>query len=190
MINLLPPKEKEGIISERNEKLAVVLGNLFIISLVCLALVLISLKFYILSEDTYSKINLESVKEKYQTSEFLSLKESIQKYNADLIKIDDFYKKEIYFSDALKVILNTKRPSGLYLNSINISEILNIKESDRVKAVISGVSNTRDDLQVFRDNLENNKKIVNVYFPPNSWVKPADVNFSITLEILRDENQK
>ena len=204
MINLLPPKEKEELILEKNKKLVVILGNVVLISLVCLALVLFSLKFYILGEISSEKSFLDNTEKKYQNPDFLHFKNLLQKYNAKLIKIDAFYKKEIYFSGILKTILEIQRPKGLSLISINInktkednppqSTTQKTLRTGNIKVTISGISDTRDNLLIFKRNIENNKEIENLYFPPYDWIKPKDINFYLTFETMqlnkKNENSK
>ena len=152
------------------------------VSLVCLILILLSLKFYILEDITYHQNILDSALKTYQTPDFLSFKGIIQKYNSQLIAIDNFYKKEVYLNQALKAVLDTDRPTGLYFTNISIEK--NVE--NKALVALSGFSNSRDNLLIFKNSLEHSQKITNVYFPPDSWVKPVNVNFSITLEY---ENQ-
>jgi len=187
MINLLPPQEKELLFLERNKKLAIVLGYTIIIALIYLALVLFSVKFYILGELSRQKNILNTTEAKYQTADFLSYNNLVKKYNDDLVKADTFYKKEIYFSNLVKTILDIQRPEGLFFSDISIKT--NDKDN-KIKATISGISNTRDNLLTFKDNIEHSNKIENIYFPPNSWIKTKDINFYITLEILPNEKSK
>ena len=166
---------------EKSKKLAIIIGSMILISLCCLVLVLISLKFYILKEVFYQKTILSNIEKQYQTPDSMQVKGILQKYNKTFASIDNFYKTEIYFSDILKIILEVQRPQDLYFTNI-VMEKSKDKEN-RVKVGISGVSNTRDDLLVFKDNINGNKKIENVYFPPDSWIKQKDINFSLTFEI-------
>jgi len=186
MINLLPPLEKEELLIKKNERLIVVLGSMFLIPTICLVLVLFSLKFYILGEVVSQSTILENIEKKYQTPDFLSSKELVQKYNLTLIKADDFYKKQIYLSDALKSISEIQRPEGLYLTNINIKRI---KDNGKFNVAISGMSDTRDNLLIFKDNLENNKKIENIYFSPDYLTRPFDINFNLTFEINNEDQR-
>lgn len=181
MINLLPPEEKERLILEKKKKLVIVLGNVIIISLICLILILFSLKFYILGEITSQKIALDNIEKKYQTPDFLLFKQIVQKYNSILVKIDNFYKKETYFNDALETILEIQKPDGLYLSDISVARI---KENNKIKVTASGISDNRDNLSILKSNIENNEKIENFYFPPNNWIKPKDIEFYLTFEIM------
>lgn len=179
MINLLPPKEKEELLFQKKRNLVIVLGSMTVISLVCLSLVLLSLKFYVLQQVIYKKAILQSTQKEYQTADFLALKNYIQKYNTTLNIVDNFYKKEIYFSDALKTIVGIERPSGIYFTSVAIEKS---KTDNNVKITIYGTSNTRDELVLFKHNIESNNNITNAYFPPDSWIKPTNVNFYVTFE--------
>ena len=185
MINLLPPKEKEILRIERNKNLIIVLSYVVIISLICLALVLFSLKLYILEDVNYQKYALQNAEKEYKTSEFLAVKENIIKYNKDLTSVSSFYQNSLYLSDMLKTILSVQRPSGLYFTNIDMKRG---KEAKKISVIISGKSDSRDNLLDFKKNIESNGKIKNVNFPLNSWIKPSNITFSLTLEIFKDEN--
>ncbi len=192
MINLLPPKEKEQLFLERKKKLVIILGYITIISLICLSLVLFLVKLYILEQVGHKKSILDTTEKKYQTSDYLFYNNLVKKYNKDLVTANTFYKKQIYFSDIIKTILDIQRPDGLFFNDMSIknsekdNKIKNSEKDNNIKVTVSGISNTRDNLLIFKDNIENNNKIKNVYFPPNSWIKTKDINFYVTFEILYD----
>ena len=185
MINLLPPEEKEALRVERNKNLIIVLSYIVIISLICMALVLFSLRLYILEDVNYQKDALVNAEKEYKTSEFFALKENIIKYNKDLSSVNSFYQNSVYLSDMFKTILSVQKPSGLYFTNIDMKRS---KESKKVSVIISGKSDNRDNLLVFKKNIESNEKIKNVNFPLNSWIKPIDITFNLTFEILKDEN--
>jgi len=177
MINLLPLKEKEELKIERNRKLVIVLGNVVVIFLVCLFLILFSLKFYILGEIVSQKTFLDDVEKKYQNKDILFLKQTVEEYNTILTKVNSFYKKEIYFSNAIEIVLGVSKPDDLYLTSISMN-----REGDKIKINFSGISETRDSLLVFKNNIENVSLLENIYFPPSNWIKSKDINFSFTLD--------
>ena len=186
MINLLPPKEKKELQQERYKKLVAVLGFTFLVSLVCLALILYALKFYILQRWVTEKANLTSTTQQYE-KDSTAIKNEIRKYNVAFGKLQDFYKTEVYFSEMLKFIIDIQRPNGVSFDTINLS--LN-KEGDRVKVSINGTSNTRENLLEYKERLENsllmeNKyRMENIYFPPESWVKPTGISFKLSFDII------
>jgi hypothetical protein len=185
MINLLPLEDKQKLSLRNKEKLSVVLGIVALVSLVCLTLILLSIKFYILAKTDYQKNILEQAEKKYQTPEFISFNGIVQKYNTTLTQLNSFYKKEIYFNQALKIITDTPSPKGLYLTYF----LLNRDKNGMVQVNVSGVSNTRENLLTFRKNIEAVEEIKNSYFSPESWASPKDVSFSLTFEIDQNEKQ-
>jgi|SRR3989344_5255715 len=180
MINLLPSKEKQGLLFQKYRNLIIVLGSMVIIFLICLSLVLLSLKFYILQRVSYEKYILEETEKSYQTADFSSLLDSIKKNNISLSKIDSFYKKESYLSNALKTILDIKRSGGISFNDI----VLNHPETNGViKVSIYGTSISRDELLSFKENIDSQKEIKNVNLPPENLIKPSNASFYVTFEI-------
>ncbi len=185
MINLLPPEEKHKLMSKKKERLTTILGIVFLIFLICLTLVLLSIKFYILTATDYQKDTLRENEQKSQAADFMNFKNIIQKYNSTLVQLDSFYKKEIYFSQALKTITAVPKPAGLDLLNFSLSRDI----SGKIKVSVSGFSDTRNDLLVFKTNIEENQKIKNFYFSPDSWINPENANFSLTFEIDQNEKQ-
>ena len=187
MINLLPPKEQEELKLEAKKKLVMVLGNVVIVSLICFFLVLLSLKFYILGEIVSQKAILDYAERQYQTEDFLFFKQIMEKYNKVLVKIDSFYKKKANFSHPLKYILEIQKSDGLYFTDINMDKV---REDNKIKVSIHGISDTRDNLLTLKNNIENSlslnldqsKGIKNVYFPPNNWIKSKNINFHFTFD--------
>ena len=186
MINLLPPEEKQKLFLEKKRKLAVILGIIALVFLACLTLVLLSIKFYILAETDYQKNILKQIQQENQITDLENYNNIIQKYNKILDQISSFYKEEIYFSQVLKDISDIPNPKGLRLTNFS----LNRGQNRKIKVNVSGASSTRDDLILFKKNIEDDKKIKNPYFSPESWINPKNVNFSLSFEIYKDEEQK
>jgi hypothetical protein len=185
MINLLPPKEKEELLLQKYKRLVVVLGNMVLISVVCLTLILFALKFYVLSEISFQKLNLDLANQKYTTDGTMTFKEMIKKYNASLVKMDAFYKQTTYMSDILKNVLGVNRAPGIYFKDISINRLRKDSTSpgsDEVKISITGYSSTRESLILFKEALEKNDKIKNISFPPQNWVKDSDIDFEVKFE--------
>ena len=192
MINLLPPKEKEQLVLESNRKLTIVLGNIVLVSLVSLVLVLFSLKFYILEQLVLQKSTLSDIEKNYQSNDFIVVKENMQRYNGFIIKMYNFYNDQAYLSDSLKIISEVNNPNGLYFKSINLDNTGN----GGADIKITGFSNTRENLQLFKNNIEEIKKnqsiykIENIYFPPYVWLKANDIDFNLTFKIVKNDQSK
>jgi len=186
MINLLPFEEKNKLLSEKRAKLAVILVFSVLVSLISMALILLSIKFYILAETDYQKKMLEQIRKENQTADFVTFSGIIKKYNAILSQIDSFYKKEIYFSQALNIIAGFQMPQDLSLTNFSLTR----DDSGKISVNVSGKSLTRNSLLLFKKNIEQDPKIKNSYFSPESWVNPKNINFSLSFEIKKDENQQ
>jgi len=181
MINLLPPIEKQKLSFEKEQRLATIWGIIVLISLVCLVLILLAMKFYILIEtDAQNQALKQTIQEK-QTKEATDLAGVIQGYNKTLSRLDSFYKKEIYFNQVFKIITGVPAPKNLYLTDFSL-----IRENNMVKVKVSGTSDTRDNLILFRDNLEKTELIKNPRFSSDSWINQKNVRFSLTFEVVEN----
>jgi len=180
MINLLPPQEKRDLYSQAQTKLAIVLGNMALIVVVCLLLMLISLKFYLLGQVDYYQSLLQIAEKEYGTPSILAAKETVKNYNADLAKIDAFYRQQNNLSDALALVSTIQKPPGIHFSGISIARE---KGAMTMLVTVSGTSDTRDTLIALRDTLSKNPKIQNVAFPPDSWTKDSAIDFQVTFQI-------
>ena len=180
MINLLPPQEKRVLLSETNKRLALVLCFGAVVVLACLILMLLSLYFYLLVQLSFQKEALDEAKGKYQTADFLEYKNLIGQYNAVLSKTDDFYKKEVYIANALKEIAVVEKPQAVRLQSIAMEPLKN----GSVKVTATGTADSRANLLLFKNALQARKQITNLQFPPDNWIKPANITFLATFEIM------
>lgn len=185
MINLLPIEEKEKLILKKKEKLTMIFGIVVLVSLICLVLILLSIKFYILAETDSQKNILLQIQQKNQIPNFANLNSTVKRYNGVLAQLISFYEKEIYFNRALKTIADIPSPDGLYLTNFSLIR----DKTGKVKASVSGNSATRENLLVYKKNIEDNKEIENPYFSPGSWISQKNVNFLLTFEIYQNEKQ-
>jgi len=179
MINLLPLSEKQRLNSEKKEKLVVILAIVALVCIVCFSLILTSIKFYMLSEVDYQNVLLANVQRETQTADFADFNKIVQDYNKTISQLDSFYKKQVYFNKVLETILQLPAPKGLFITNLT----LNRSGSDSVQVSLSGMSDTRENLLSFRESIEKDNKIKNLYFSPESWVSPENANFSLTFQI-------
>lgn len=186
MINLLPSREKEVLYSEQIKNLVMVLGYILLVSFICLVLILLSIKFYILTAVDYQKFLFSQAEKEYQFSGLASFKDAILKYNIILPQVLSFYKKDLYFSDILNLISGIERSEGLYFTKISLD---GQTSEDRVKVNISGVSNTRENLLLFQKEIQQESRLKNISFSPDSWINPKNANFNINFEFSQDGGQ-
>lgn len=182
MINLLPQQEKDRLKFEQMKRLVNILEAIALISFGCLALVLLSVKFYILSDAISQKVVLEEAQKKYQTADFIKTRDEIKDYNNKFQTLKNFYNNEVYFSSVLSGLSTIERPDGVYLTNIYLSW----KDSNTVEGNVSGFSSTRDNLLSYKTKLEENSNIKKVSFSQKSWVKSKDIDFYFTFEITKN----
>lgn len=180
MINLLPQKEKEERSFEQAKKLEIILEAIVLISVVCLILVLLSVDFYILGESVSRKFILKQAESQYKTTDFLKYKNILQGYNKNIAKVDSFYKNEAPIGSAIKKVAEIERPAGVYFNSLSLNRGEN---NNRIQVSISGNSDTRDNLLIFKRNIEKEDGVSNSNFSPESWINPTAISFNLTFEI-------
>ncbi len=73
-------------------------------------------------------------------------------------------------------------PSGTYLTNFNLN-LPPKKEEFWAQISLSGFSESREVLLSFKENLEKEAEFAEVYFPPENWVKPSDINFTVTFKL-------
>ncbi len=183
MINLLPLQEKQKIVLEKKTRLAIVLGIVVLVTLVCFILILLSIEFYILTGTDYQKSTLNQIKTENKNLDSVELTSVVKKYNGAVSQINSFYEKEFYINQALDIVSNIPTPKDLYLTNY----LINRNNDGGLKFEISGVSGTRDDLLVFKKNIEATKEIRSPIFSPESWLSPKNANFSLVFEIYKND---
>jgi len=174
MINLLPPQQKEELLEEEKYNLVLTLGILFLIFLISLILILFSIKIFISGEIEAQKILFLGEEKKFKESQIQNLEEKINISNQTFSKLNLFYQNQLNLTGILEKISGTL-PPGTYLTTLNFN---------LAQISLSGFSSTREILLEFKKNLEQEKIFGEIYFPPSNWVKPTDIDFSVTLRII------
>lgn len=182
MINLLPSKEKRELSIEKNIRITVILGSLAMLFLVCLSLLLLSINIFIVGGIETQKILFDQRAKELETFKMQSLQKDLVSFNKTLGYLDDFYGSRKDFVDVLKRVSDTV-PDGVILSNLS----LNPKAEGDLLCNLSGFSRDRETLLKFKENLEKEGMLKNINFPPASWVKPADINFSVSFGINDSE---
>ncbi len=185
MINLLPQKEKDVLYLKRVKNLSLVLGSIVVISIICMVFVLMSVKFYMLTEADNQKFLLTEAQKSYKSPTIEYLKNVIEKYNKLLPVVINFYQKRIYTSDVLAVISSVEKADGLYFTSMSLDSQTS---ENSVRVIISGTSDTRENLLAFQKKLSEQGKIKNVSFSPDSWISPTKTNFKVSFDFVKNGN--
>jgi len=178
-ISLLPKKEQELLVQEEHWKLTLILGFILLFFLISLALILFSIKTYIGGQAEVQKILL--AQKEIETPQMEDLEEKIKRSNLIFLNLNSFYETSLNPSEILEKISQTL-PSGIYINSFDF----NLSGGQYLAQVaLSGFSPDRETLLEFKKNLESQEVFKEVYFPPSSWVKQSDINFSLNFKIVK-----
>lgn len=175
MINLLPPEQKKELLEEEKLRLVLILGVVLLSILISQTLLLFGVKSYILADLEIGKIYFQQKVEELKIPRIKGLEERVENVNLSFSGLYSFYQKQIDSVVILEKISKTL-PKGTFLTTLNFNPSL-------LQGSLSGVSPTRESLLEFRDNLESEGSFSNVYFPPESWISPTDVNFNVNFKI-------
>lgn len=174
-INLLPPEQKEELLKEDKLKIVAILGLAAIAVLAAQILLLLLIKNYLGADLEIQKIYSRERAEELQAPALGELEDKIKSSGQTFTQLDSFYKNQKSTLDVLEKISATL-PESVYLTSLNF-----IPVSSQVS--LTGFSPTREKLLSLRENLEKEKIFSNVYFPQESWVNPADINFNVVFKL-------
>jgi len=183
MINLLPPKEKENLRLGRIKNLVIILCGTILVVIIFFVLILFFIKFSVLTELDSNKYVLERADKEYQSADISDIKNTIGNYNQAMIKASSFYQKELYISNILAVIFGISKPEGVRFFNISLDTQ---KYEDRVEVKVTGGSDTRDNLLLFKKSIEGQKSIKDISFSQESWLNPTNINFSLTFNFLKN----
>lgn len=180
MINLLPPEQKKNLLEQRQLRLVLILGSLFIFFILSTGLMLLIVKNYFLWTIQSQKILFEE-RQKI-VSLYKDNEQEITNYNSFFSDIYSVYEDRDSLTKALEQIYETF-PQGTYLTDFNFNMVKEKTKKGvqtRAKIAMVGFSPSRELLLVLKDNLENKDEFSDVYFSPNSWIDPIDPTFSVS----------
>jgi len=171
MINLLPPKEKNILLKEKNFRLVLVLEIILLVFLICLILVLLQVKIYISGRAEYQKALLQAETE---ASAIQELRKKINLANQSILAMKDFYQQSPDLTGILEKISGKILP-GMYLTSISYNQ-----STSRVS--LFGFSPTRALLVgQFKERLE--EDFADIHLPEENLLKKYDVDFVVNFKI-------
>lgn len=175
MINLLPPQQKEELISEENLKITLIWGIVILASLISFGLILFSIKNFILTDLEVQKVALSEAEKEMEDPAMKKAETTVTEYNTVILKLKSFYQSQNSLTEILEKIAKTI-PTGSYLTSFNIS-----KNASEIS--LAGYCPSRQILFDFNKNLEAMPDFKEVSFPAQNWNSPQDINFQVFLKL-------
>lgn len=181
MINLLPPEQKEEILTEKKFKLLLILEIVFVAFLLSFSLILFLVNISILNDLRIQETVLrEKEKSVVLNKEF---EEKLNQANADISFLNNFYQENTEFTQILEKIPGLL-PPGVYLTGLNLASLP--KEKNTFKVSLTGFCPNREALLLLKGNLEKEAIFSEIYFPTESWLKPNDINFAISFNFKKE----
>lgn len=180
MINLLPPQEKDVILTEAKKKIAIIIGFLILFFFACLILISISIRIYLQGYIESEKSFLAESEKEFSQSESQNLQERIKLANTLIKELNSFYGQKIYFSEIAEIVSKTL-PDNFYLTDFSLI----LSGEKEINVSLSGFAPLREDLFKFKENLETEEGFKNISFPPVNWVKARNIDFYVTFKIKR-----
>jgi len=174
MINLLPPTEKK---EQKENKLFLKILDLellFFAFLIFLTLIffLILIRFQVLIKEKEVFLSLKNK----ELILYQEIEKDVDLFNSLTSKVKSILKSEKKATPILEKIISLS-PEGISLE--NISFTLE-KDKNYFQVNLYGFASDRTDLVLLKLKLEENFKEVS--FSPESWVKPTDINFSVSFK--------
>lgn len=183
MINLLPSQEKEVLAQEENWKLILVLGIIFLASVLSLSLILFSIKIYTSNQTEIQKSALLQKEKELNTPQNRDLERKSAFLNQKLAMLDSFYKREVSLTDLLDKI-SKMMPDGMFFTSFSYTSASAPNPDFLGNIVISGFAADREILFKFKEKIEEEKNFKDIDFPLSNLVSPVNINFSLGFKVV------
>ena len=178
MINLLPAQQKKELLEEKDLRLILILGILFLSFLLSLFLVLFLMKNYIAVDLEIKRIVLEEEKTAVAFSQ--GTEREIIEANTLLSDLKFFYQNTYTMTSVLEKFQKILTPET-YLTNLNIA-IIKEGQAKVAQVSFSGYCPDRETLLQFKEIIKEEGWVSSVSFSPESWIKPTEINFSASLK--------
>jgi len=173
MINLLPPKQKEFLASEKKKRLILILGIVFLIFFISLTLVFLSVGFYISGQSEARIIVLEQKQKEFQGTKISALEQEITLANDTVLELNSFYQER---ASLIKIFeqISELLPQDAYLHSFACQD---------QEIQLAGFAPTRASLLQLRQSLIDQEEFSDVSFPGEPWIYASNIDFVVSFRI-------
>lgn len=178
--NLLPPKEKEGLLRKKTElSLNKILEVFLLFSLILGGFILGIYIYFNVLIINYQDL-IKDKKESVAFKEAEKTRQMVIEVNKKIKKISDFQKKDLIFYPIIEEIINSIPSKEVYLNQI---KIISKKEEDPFLEVsLSGFAFYRDGVLELEKALKASPRFFDLTSPFTNLIQPQDIDFSFTFK--------
>lgn len=189
MLNLLPPQQKKEILDEEKWKISLILIIIATFFLTVFFLVLLLINIAILGNLEIQKINSGQQGENPDNAQMQNLRVALNDFNETVSNLDEFYENQLVLTDTIQEMSNLLNASDLYVTDLNFTKSPQSEEF-LAQVYLSGFAVKRDSLLDFKRRLEEIKNFQEIDFPPSSWVKPNNINFTASFKIKKSQTSQ
>jgi len=179
-LNLLPPEEKENLLSNRLSRKITLLGINFIALLAIFIFLLIAILFAINIKLKIAQDNLEVIQNNLKIEKFKNLQLTIKQINDEIDSLDKIQTNYRHYSEFLKDI-TAIIPSTIFVKKISIDT--------QNKVILEGWSQSRDSLLALQENLKKSNNFEKIENPLTNLVKPINIDFQLSFFIKENAFQ-
>jgi len=177
MINLLPEGEKQEIFKRRRWKLWLIFEVALFLFLVSLAFVFLTSRVYLAGELVIQQEIIAEREKEVGLQAITDFQKQVADLDLTLQNVKSFYQRQPNLTAVFQALFETL-PTEVSLTTLSF-----IQDPATDKINVTGFAPTREDLLLFKENLESNSVFQKVNFPPTTWVSPTDIEFSLSLEL-------
>jgi len=175
-INLLPEQEKIYLKNEDILKKISIILLFVLIAVFFLIFIFFFLKLFFLAKIESSQKQIFQIEKELKSDLFQNFQKTIEEKNQDLFQIQTFRKKQIFIAPIFEKIFSLITPGSIYFTDFSFQKNFN------GQIHFSGWVRNRQELFYFKKDIESKKDFKEVYFSPDSWVKPTDIDFSLNFQ--------
>ncbi|MDR3559004.1 MAG: PilN domain-containing protein [Candidatus Pacebacteria bacterium] len=172
-LNLIPPREKEGILKKKRLKMVIRLEISASVFLVMFFGVLVSFRYILNTGLAADQRAQQQSEESSQYGQIKQYDQQFTKINAQVSQLTGIDREQLYWSRLLDKLDNLVFP-GITLSSLTTNDYV---------VSMGGVADNRDDLVLLKEKLGSEKCFSNVDLPLSDLVDRNNVSFQINFDI-------
>jgi hypothetical protein len=171
-LNLIPPAKKEEIRKNNQLKMAIRTEVILTIALAVFFAVLLSFKYILNISFAFNSAAWENENPE-QFKKIENYDRQFSNINTQVFQIITLKKSQLYWSEFFTKL------DALVFSGISVKKI----STDDYSIMVEGISDTRDDLILFKEKIESEKCFTDVDLPLSNLVGRNNVEFQISFNI-------
>lgn len=184
MINLLPDMAKKELTLEDAQKKILLIAFFVLISLCIFIISLYGLRLFLHFEIGVAEEMIEQKNSEFEDAQFQEFKQMILNVNQRISNVRAFWRNQIGITQVVEILAKVTNEmsikDSIYFTNLSFQKMA----SDQADLNIAGIALTRQALFDFKEDLEKQQILKDIYFTPSSWVEPIDAPFTLHLQFF------